>query len=132
MEGIDPVGSIPSADYEEALASGLIELIGPELDEMFLDRVLGQSVRPGVAEKAGIKIVYTPFYGAGAKLVPEALKRLGVKKLFCVEEQMEPDGNFPTAKNPNPEFIEGFDYAVRLAEKADADIIIAATRTATG
>ena len=56
--------------------------------------------------------------------MPEALKRLGVKRLYCVEEQMLPDGSFPTAKNPNPEFPEGFEYALRLAEKKDADIIL--------
>ncbi len=124
MEGIDLLGNIPTADYNEALASGQIVLIGAEIDEKYLQNVMTQSVRPGTAAKADIKIVYTPFNGAGAKLVPEALKRLGVKRLYCVEEQMVPDGTFPTAKNPNPEFPEGFEYALRLAEKRDADIII--------
>jgi phosphoglucomutase len=124
MEAIDPLSNIPSLDYNEAVSKGLIELIGSKIDEKFLENVMAQSVRQGAAAKADIKIVYTPFNGAGAKLVPEALKRLGVKRLYCVEEQMLPDGSFPTAKNPNPEFPEGFEYALRLAEKKDADIII--------
>jgi phosphoglucomutase len=128
MVEIDILGDIPAADFDQAVASGLIELIGPRIDELFLGNVMKQALRPGAAAKADIVIVYTPFYGAGAKLVPEALRRLGVRRLHCVQEQMAPDGNFPTAKNPNPEFSEGFERAIALAEKVNADIIIAATR----
>ncbi|MBP5166856.1 MAG: phospho-sugar mutase, partial [Oscillospiraceae bacterium] len=124
MADIDPVGDIPLADIDRAAAEGKIELIGEETDEIFLENVLKRSLRPGAAARSGLKVVYTPFYGAGAKLVPQALKRLGLKDLICVEEQMEPDGRFPTAKNPNPEFEVGFERALVWAEREKADLII--------
>ena len=120
MEQIDVLAELPMA----ALNDGHIELIGAEIDEAFLASALRQTVQPSVIPAAGLRIVYTPFNGAGARLVPAALRRLGVKNLFCVEEQMEPDGNFPTAKNPNPEFVIGFERALRLANEVDADLIV--------
>ena len=120
MEQIDVLAELPMAE----LSDSHIELIGKEIDEAFLASALRQTVKPEVIPAAGLNIVYTPFNGAGAKLVPEALRRLGVEKLHCVAEQMEPDGNFPTAKNPNPEFEIGFERALLLAERVDADIIV--------
>lgn len=124
MAETDAVGDIPMADYGEAVASGMIELIGEETDEEFLSSVLKRCMRPEVTAGSELRVVYTPFYGAGAKLVPEALKRLGLKNLICVAEQMEADGSFPTAKNPNPEVEIGFERALIWAEKENADIII--------
>jgi phosphoglucomutase len=120
MEKIDILSPLPMAD----LSDPLIETIGREADEAFLASVLRQCVLPECAAKAGLKIVYTPFNGAGAVLVPEALGRLGLSKLFCVEEQMAPDGDFPTCANPNPEFEVGFERALVLAKREDADLII--------
>jgi phosphoglucomutase len=70
------------------------------------------------------RMVYTPFHGTGYKLVPEALKKLGIKNLICVPEQMALDGNFPTVKSPNPENPEGFYLAVQLADQNNADFIL--------
>ena len=70
------------------------------------------------------KMVYTPFHGTGYKLIPEALKRLGMKHVICVPEQMVIDGNFPTVVSPNPENPEGFALAVELAKKEGADFIL--------
>ena len=69
-------------------------------------------------------MVYTPFHGTGYKLIPEALKRLGMKHVICVPEQMVIDGNFPTVVSPNPENPEGFYLAVDLAKKNNADFIL--------
>ena len=120
MEKIDVLSPLPMA----ALTDRHIELIGREADEAFLKSVLGQCVLPGCVAQAGLKIVYTPFNGAGAVLVPEALGRLGLRSLSCVAEQMDPDGDFPTCANPNPEFEIGFERALALAKKEDADLII--------
>ena len=92
------------------MASGLVEVIGAETDEAFLANVMSMSINKSVVEKVAdeFKIVYTPFHGAGYKLVPEALRRLGVKHLFPEPKQMVIDGNFPTVVSPNPENPEGF------------------------
>ncbi len=120
MEKIDVLSAIPLAPLDDPH----IETIGRETDEAFLTMALGRCICPEAAAEAGLKIVYTPFNGAGARLVPEALGRMGVKNLFCVEEQMAPDGDFPTCKNPNPEAEAGFERALLLAKEKDADLII--------
>ena len=126
MTEIDIFNDIKSADFDECLRSGLIKYIGAETDEAFLRNILGEAIDPGVVKKVSdrLKIVYTPFHGAGYKLVPEALRRIGVTELFPVEEQMVTDGSFPTVKSPNPEEPEGFRLAVELASKVDSSLII--------
>ncbi|MBQ2895355.1 MAG: phospho-sugar mutase [Oscillospiraceae bacterium] len=112
--------------YEEALEKGLIEIIGAETDEAYLECVCAQAInRETVAAVADeLKIVFTPFHGCGWQLVPEALKRLGIKHLYPVQEQMVIDGAFPTVKSPNPENPEGFYLAVELAKEVGSDLII--------
>ena len=126
MERIDIFSGFRSADFAEAKADGRIELIGAETDEAYLERVLGQAIdREAVAKAADtLKIVYTPFHGAGHKLVPEALRRLGIKHLTPVPQQMVIDGAFPTVESPNPENPEGFYLAVDLAKEVGSDLII--------
>ena len=126
MENSDIFNSYKTCDYEKAVEDGNIEIIGEETDEMFLQKVLNQAIDRGAVEKAAddLRIVYTPFHGCGYRLVPEALKRLGIKHLDPVEEQMVIDGSFPTVASPNPENPEGFYLAVDLAKKVDSDLII--------
>ena len=115
-----------TCDYAKAVEEGKIAVIGAETDEAFLEKVMGQAINPdAVAAVADeFRIVYTPFHGCGHKLVPEALKRLGMKHVFPVKEQMVIDGSFPTVVSPNPENPEGFYLAVDLAKKVDSDLII--------
>ena len=126
MEAIDIFTGFKTCDYDAAVASGMIEVIGAETDEAFLERVMAMAIdKETVAEVADdFRIVYTPFHGCGYKLVPEALKRLGIKHLYPVEEQMVIDGDFPTVESPNPENPEGFYLAVDLAKKVGSDLII--------
>ncbi|MCD8099687.1 MAG: phospho-sugar mutase [Oscillospiraceae bacterium] len=126
MSKIDIFTGFTRADYDEAVASGAIELIGSETDEAFLQHVLAQSIDRDVVSRVAddFKIVYTPFHGAGHLLVPEALGRLGIKHLYPVPEQMVIDGAFPTVESPNPENPEGFYLAVELARKVGSDLII--------
>ena len=126
MEETDVFTCFKTCDYAGAVKAGKIEIIGEETDEIYLEKVMGQAIdKEAVAACADdLRIVYTPFHGCGYKLVPEALKRLGIKYLYPVEEQMIIDGNFPTVVSPNPENPEGFYLAVDLAKKVDSDLII--------
>ena len=113
-------------DYDEAVKAGLIEVLGAETDEKFLSNVMAQVNDKAVVEKVAdtFKMVYTPFHGTGYKLIPEALKRLGMKHVICVPEQMVIDGDFPTVASPNPENPEGFYLAVDIAKREGADFIL--------
>lgn len=126
MSRIDIFNDFVSCDFDDALSDGRIELIGAETDEAYLEKVLEQAINKAVVRKVAdrFKIVYTPFHGAGYKLVPEALHRLGVTQLYPVKEQMVLDGNFPTVESPNPENPEGFYLAVDLAKQVGSDLII--------
>ena len=126
MEAIDIFTGFKTCDYDKAVADGMIQVIGSETDEAFLERVMAQAIDKDVVREVAdeFKIVYTPFHGCGYKLVPEALKRLGIKHLYPVPDQMVIDGNFPTVVSPNPENPEGFYLAVDLAKKVGSDLII--------
>ena len=126
MEKIDIFTGFKTCNFDEAVADGRIEIMGEETDEAFLAEVMKMAIDPKtVAEVADdFRIVFTPFHGCGYKLVPEALRRLGIKHLYPVEEQMVIDGSFPTVVSPNPENPEGFYLAVDLAKKVDSDLII--------
>ena len=123
---IDIFTGITSMPYDEAVKAGLITVMGEETDAAFMKEVMAMvtdpQAIPAVADT--FKLVYTPFHGCGHKLVPEALKRAGIKHLLCVPEQMVIDGNFPTVVSPNPENPEGFYLAIDLARKNDVDFIL--------
>ena len=103
-----------------------ITMMGEETDEKFLANAMAQVNDKEAVEKVAdtFKMVYTPFHGTGHKLIPEALRRLGMKHVICVPEQMVIDGNFPTVASPNPENPEGFALAVEIAKKEGADFIL--------
>ena len=126
MEEIDLFNDFSTCDYDEAVEKGQILLLDEETDEAFLKRVLGQAIDREAVEAVAdrFKVVYTPFHGCGYKLIPEALRRLGIRNLYPVEEQMVIDGTFPTVESPNPENPEGFALAVELARKVGSDLII--------
>ena len=126
MKELDVFDCVKTMDYDKAVAEGKIVLMGAETDEKFLANVMEQVNDKAVVEKMAdtFKMVYTPFHGTGYKLIPEALKRLGMKHVICVPEQMVIDGDFPTVVSPNPENPEGFYLAVELAKKNNADFIL--------
>jgi len=126
MDAIDIFTGFKTCDYAQAVKDGKIQVIGEETDEAFLKEVMAQAIDLDAVKAAAddLKIVYTPFHGCGYKLVPEALRRLGIKHLYPVPEQMVIDGNFPTVESPNPENPEGFYLAVDLAKKVGSDLII--------
>ena len=126
MQELDVFESVKTIDYETAVAQGKIILMGKETDEAFLANVMAQANDKEVVAKVAddFKMVYTPFHGTGYELIPEALKRLGIKHVICVPEQMVIDGDFPTVVSPNPENPEGFYLAVEIAKKEGADFIL--------
>ena len=126
MEMLDVFSSIRIMDDDDAVTSGMISVMGEETDALFMKNVMAQVNDFEAVRKVAdtFKMVYTPFHGTGYKLVPEALRRLGIKNLICVPEQMVLDGSFPTVTSPNPENPEGFYLAVKLAKESGADFIL--------
>ena len=126
MKELDVFSCVKAMDYDQAVAQGKILLMGAETDEKFLSHVMAQvNDKEVVAQVADtFKMVYTPFHGTGYKLIPEALRRLGMKHVICVPEQMVIDGGFPTVVSPNPENPEGFYLAVDIAKQEGADFIL--------
>ncbi len=123
----DIFDDVKTVNFDKALADGIIEYIPASLDEKYLENVLAEAVNPDVVKKVAddLEIVYTPLHGAGHSMVPEVMRRIGVKHIDTVDEQMVLDGNFPTVSYPNPEFPEAFELGIQLAEKVKSDLIIA-------
>ena len=126
MQELDVFDCVKTMDYKKALDEGRITLMGTETDEKFLANVMEQvnDQRAVDAVADTFKMVYTPFHGTGYKLIPEALRRLGMKHVICVSQQMIIDGDFPTVVSPNPENPEGFALAVDIAKREGADFIL--------
>ena len=103
-----------------------IEIIGENVDSVYLDRVEQNSLHPELIKKHhDLKIVYTPLHGTGITLIPRMLEKLGFTNVNVVKEQATPDGNFPTTPSPNPEERAAMKMAVDLAKEIDADIVFA-------
>jgi len=115
------------ADYDAAKSEGLIVELSEDFDELYLSAVIKSAVNPEVVRELGdsLRVVYTPLHGAGYRLVPEVFSRLGLKHLYTVDEQMTPDGNFPTVAKPNPEYASVFELGIKLANEVGSDIVIA-------
>ena len=103
-----------------------IEIIGENVDSVYLDRIEQNSLHPELIKKHhDLKIVYTPLHGTGITLIPRMLEKLGFTNVNVVKEQATPDGNFPTTPSPNPEEKAAMKMAVDLAKDIDADIVFA-------
>jgi len=102
-----------------------ITLIGKELDDAYIQMVKSLSVYPEVIQQQkDLKIVYTPIHGTGIKMVPKVLEAFGFENVHIVEEQKEPNGNFPTVVYPNPEESEAMSIGLKKAQELDADILL--------
>ena len=102
-----------------------IHLLGEEMDKAYIGMVKGLSVYPDVIQRQNdLKIVYTPIHGTGFIMVPQVLKEFGFTNFHVVEEQMNPDGNFPTVVYPNPEESEAMSLGLKKATVLDADILL--------
>lgn len=124
MEEVAAVSSVDKIKFNPEEQN--IELLGEEIDELYLDKITNLSVSPeAIKRQKDLKIVYSPIHGTGITLVPQALKRFGFTNITLVEEQVKPDGNFPTVVYPNPEEKEALTLALQKGREIDADLILA-------
>ncbi len=120
---VEKIASVDDVKWEGG--SENITIIGKEVDDAYLAMVKGLSVYPEVCKaEHDLKIVYTPIHGTGIMLVPKALEEYGFTNVHIVEEQREPDGNFPTVAYPNPEERETMSIGLEKARSLDADILL--------
>lgn len=124
----EAIEEINQLTYEEINFNGddsLITYVGEELDNAFIASTLeNASFNTPKTAKDNLKIAYTSLHGTSIKLIPKTLKKAGYKNVFIVEEQAEPNGDFPTVKSPNPEEPEALTMALQLADEKEADIVI--------
>lgn len=118
---------IKTMKKEEAIQTGLYQVIGQQIDDLYTQELKKQILNPDIIKEMGkdLKIVYTPLHGTGNIPVRRVLSELGFTKVFVVPEQAEPDGNFSTVEYPNPEDKKAFKLALELAQKEEADVVLA-------
>ena len=114
IQKLDMFADVKTADFDEAVKSGMIEYVDDSVYDSYLEKVMEQQVNPGICKGAGLKVVYTPLNGTGNKLVRRVLKNIGVEEVIVVKEQEMPDGNFTTCPKPNPELPEALELALKL------------------
>lgn len=126
VEEVRAVVDVAVMDQDEAFEKGLLVSIDREVDDAFVEMVKGLSIRQKLVRERGkdLTVIYTPLHGAGAMPVSRVLGEMGIDVVF-VEEQKEPDGNFPTVKSPNPEEASALAMAIDLAGKHEADLVLA-------
>ena len=123
---IDEVEKVNTADIKFKGNPELIEVVGENIDKLYLDEVHTLSIDPeAIKRQKDLSIVYTPLHGTGMMLIPRSLKLWGFENVNCVPEQMIKDGNFSTVVSPNPENAEALTLAIDLAKKINADIVMA-------
>ena len=123
---IDEVNQVSVADIKFEGNPELIQIIGKDIDKIYLDKVHTISIDPAcIQRQKDLKIVYTPLHGTGMMLIPDSLKLWGFENVHTVPEQMVKDGNFPTVVSPNPENGEALTMAINLAKEIDGDIVMA-------
>lgn len=123
---IDEVNKVKISDVNFFGNKDLINIIGEEIDKVYLDRIKEICIDPEVIKRQkDLKIVYTPLHGTGMTLIPRSLKLWGFENVHCVKEQMVKSGDFPTVVSPNPENGEALTLALRGAKEIDADIVMA-------
>ena len=116
--------SIEVCPEEELKNKGLIQIIGEEVDEAYLQKLVTISENRDLKNKDDIKIVFTPLHGTANKFVRKGLEALQYKNVYVVKEQEQPDPDFSTVKSPNPEEHAAFELAIRYGRDVDADLLI--------
>ena len=123
---IEEVNKVKITDVKFSGNKQLIEIIGNEIDNVYLEQIKTISIDPAVIQRQhDLKIVYTPLHGTGMMLIPQSLEKWGFTNVHCVKEQMQRSGDFPTVVSPNPENGEALTLALRDAKEIDADIVMA-------
>ena len=127
VRNVEDFSEIKSISKEEAIDKGLLNIVGSEMDEKYINVLKEHILNPEIMREQGkkLKVVYTPLHGTGNTIAEKLLKELGMENVYVVPEQKDPDGNFPTVDYPNPEDPNAFKLALELAKKVDADVVLA-------
>ena len=127
VRSITDFKEIKTISKEDAIQKGLFNVIGKEMDDKYIETLKNKILNPEIVREQGkdLKIVYTPLHGTGNTIAERLLNELGFKNVYVVPEQAKPDGNFPTVDYPNPEDKKAFKLALELAQKVDADVVLA-------
>lgn len=127
VRAVESFSEIKQMSEEEAKSKGLLNFVGKEMDDKYIEKLKSLILNPEIVKKQGktLKVVYTPLHGTGNMVTERLLKEIGIENLYVVPEQKDPDGNFPTVDYPNPEDPKAFRLALELAKKVDADVVLA-------
>ncbi len=127
VNAITDYGQVKTMGQEAAEAAGLYQVIGPDMDDRYMEALKKLVIHPEIMKEEGrdLNIVYTPLHGTGNLPVRRVLDELGFANVHVVEEQALPDGDFPTVSYPNPEDKNAFSLALKLAKEVDADLVLA-------
>ncbi len=125
VEAVTSFEMVKRLSERELEGSQWLSYVNEEVDRSYIEMVKRVSIRPELIGRARVKMVYTPLHGTGAKTITRTLSEMGYAHLVPVEEQMQPDGDFPTCKEPNPESVSAFEYGIKKAQQVDADLIVA-------
>lgn len=118
-------GGAKVMSFDEGVKSGMIDLIGQDVIDAYLEKVSEQGVHTDLVADSGLKVVYTPLNGTGNKPVRAILKKIGISEVTVVPEQENPDGNFPTCPFPNPEIKEALAKGLELCKTVKPDLLLA-------
>ncbi len=127
VNSITDFNTVKTMDKAEALAAGLYNVIGDDVDDAYIAELKKQVINPDVVKEMGddLVAVFTPLHGTGNIPARRVLKEIGLNKVYVVKEQELPDGDFPTVGYPNPEDKKAFELALKLGEEVNADVVLA-------
>ena len=127
VRNVTDYSEIKEITKKEAEEKGLFKIVGTEMDDKYIAKLKSLILNPEIVKKQGenLKVAYTPLHGTGNTIAERLLREIGIKNLYVVPEQKDPDGNFPTVDYPNPEDPKAFKLALELAKKVDADVVLA-------
>lgn len=124
---VDDLFAIKVASKEELIDTGVLKVIGAEVDQDYLDQVKTVTINKELVAEEGktMKLIFSPLHGTGAMLGEKALRQAGFENFTMVPEQSKPDPDFTTVKKPNPEDPAAFNLAIELGKKEGADLLVA-------
>lgn len=127
VKAVTDFANVHTMAKEDAINAGLYNVIGKDIDDLYMEQLKKLVIRQDCIDKYGkdIKVVYTPLHGTGNIPARRVLKEIGFENVYVVKEQELPDGNFPTVSYPNPEAKAAFELALKLAKEVDADLVLA-------
>ena len=125
INSLDMFKDVKISDFNTELEKGNIEYISQEVIDAYYDCVLAEGINTDLCASSGLKVVYTPLNGTGNKPVRNILKRIGITDVTLVEEQENPDGNFPTCPYPNPEIREALELGLKKCKEVKPDLLLA-------